>query len=87
MSVFLALLFYGTATTIFLTGLSPNVYFFDSKNIARYLFFIVPPPVILMILSVWHKEYMLVSILFILMSYVLVKMSFRKWNMVEQQTF
>jgi len=84
---FASLFWYGLAVTIYLTGLSPNVYFFDSKNIARYLLFIVPPPILLLFLSIAKPVWLLSSLLLVLVAMYMINVSYHKWNMVEQRSF
>jgi len=84
---YIGLFAWGLAATVYLTGLSPNVYFFDSRNIAMYLLYIVPPAVLFLVVSAWKPLLLLLGLLFVPVGILLLRAAEKKWEHTELRTF
>lgn len=87
LSCYISLFAWGLAATVFLTGLSPNVYFFDARNVALYLLYIVPPAIVFLVISAISPVALLTSLLLVPASYLMVRSAEKKWSSMELKTF
>ncbi|MCB9362022.1 hypothetical protein H6504_01175 [Candidatus Woesearchaeota archaeon] len=82
-----ALYVYGLAITVLLTGLAPHILFFNGKVLVKYLILIIPPPVILIVLSVFAPQYLFLATILFVLSWYIVRWGAQHWENSEQQLF
>lgn len=84
---FLAISSYTLAITVYLAGLTPNIFLYNAKIFSEYLLLISPILLILIFLSMPNPFYLVFSILLVPISYHIIKTSYNKWDKIEQLGF
>jgi hypothetical protein len=84
---YLSLFIYGLSITVYLTGLYPNILFFNPKVLIQYLVYITPAAIILIIASAFSIYFLFLSLIFIPVSIYVFKAGLNKWDAVEQLTY
>ncbi|MBN2880819.1 hypothetical protein JXM83_02090 [Candidatus Woesearchaeota archaeon] len=80
--------FFSLAITIYLTGLMPSVMFMNFKVLAKYLLVIIPSMLVLVFVNVlFDWLVLLVLLVLFLLSFVIFRKAFFKWDEIEQKTF
>ncbi|MDD4353289.1 MAG: hypothetical protein PHN56_02405 [Candidatus Nanoarchaeia archaeon] len=72
--------YYTLATTVFLTGLYPNILIYNPKIMLSYLVISMIVPVLLISVSLINPDLLLLSPLIMLINYFLLKASLAKWD-------
>jgi hypothetical protein len=76
---------YTLATTVYLTGLYPNVLIYNPKIMLNYLIISAPIPAFLIIISLINPDLLLLSPLAFFLSFIVLKASLAKWNHWNKQ--
>lgn len=71
---------YTLSTTVYLTGLYPNLLIYNPKIMLSYLFISMPVPALLISTSLINPDYLLLSPLLLIISYLMLKASIKKWD-------
>ena len=72
--------YYTLATTVYLTGLYPNVLIYNPKVMLSYLITSIPVPVLLISLSLIKPDLLLLSPIILIINYAILKLSLTKWD-------
>lgn len=84
---FLAISSYTLSVTVYLAGLSPNILLYNAKIFSEYLLLISPVILILIFVSIFNPFYLIVSLILVPVSYNIIKISYEKWDKLEQPSF
>ncbi len=84
---YVSMFFWGLSATVYLTGLSPNAYFFDSRNIIMYLLYIVPPAILFLVISATFPYALFASPLLVPVSILMIGAAEKKWSREEIRSF
>jgi hypothetical protein len=87
LTAFLAISAYTLSITIYLAGLTPNIFLYNAKIFAEYLLLISPILLVLIFLSIPSPFYLVSSFLLIPISNRVIKASYDKWDRIEQLGF
>jgi hypothetical protein len=75
------------STTIYLTGLLPNVSLYNPKIFALYIFFNLPVTLAFLVVTVFNPQDIWLSVFMIVPALFLVNASLGKWDRKEQVTY
>ncbi|MFA5415576.1 MAG: hypothetical protein WC295_08780 [Methanoregula sp.] len=85
--VCLSVSFFALSVTCWLAGLSPNVLIYDAKVLVSWFVLVGIALLAVIVLTIINPWYTLASAALFLPAWVLVKLSFAKWDRREQQGF
>ncbi len=68
------------AATVYLTGLTPNVMFFNVKVFLAYLAVVVPACIVVLVLSVFPYTYLFYAPVLIAGAYILYRKTLKRWD-------
>lgn len=71
---------YTLATTLFLTGLYPNLLLYNPRVLFTYLFSSMPVPALLIITSLFNPDFLLLSPLLLIIPFFMIKWGLNKWD-------
>jgi hypothetical protein len=83
----LSVSFFSLAVTVWLTGLSPSILVYDAKVLVTYLFVLGVSLIVLIALAFANPYYSLASVLLFLPAWLFVRVSYAKWDSLDQPTF
>jgi hypothetical protein len=84
---FLSVSAYTLSITVYLAGLSPNIMLYNAKIFLQYLLLISPLLLVMVFLSLLNPFYLIGTIVLIPISYKIIRISYEKWDKIEQPTF
>ena len=84
---FLAISSYSLSVNIYLAGLNPHILLYNGKIFLEYMLFLVPVLLALIFLSIFNPFYLILSIIIIPISYKIIRISYDRWDKIEQPSF
>jgi hypothetical protein len=84
---YFSLFVYGLSITVYLTGLYPNILFFNAKVLVKYLLYITPIAIVLVVSSVLSIYFLFLSLICVPVSFYIFKAALKKWDAEEQLTY
>jgi hypothetical protein len=84
---FFAISSYTLSITVYLAGLNPNILLYNAKIFSQYLLYISPLLLVFIFLSMINPFFLIASPVLIPISYRIIKISYDKWDKIEQPSF
>ncbi|MBT3464889.1 hypothetical protein HOD20_03865 [archaeon] len=78
---------YGLTTTIFLTGLHPNILLYNTKVFLLYIIYNLPVMLLFLFISAFFPNYLCLCILMIPFSIIFIRISLKKWDNKQEIGF
>jgi hypothetical protein len=85
--VFIAVSSFAVSITVYLGGLTPNILLYNPKTLLLYLIAIGTTLFLFLILAILNPFYLLTAPALIPVSWYVLKISYAKWDRIEQSSF